>query len=130
MSGETGPITAEGKEVSKKNAVKHGLYLDFSDFFPCNLCTLRETCPDFEQGGICKIDKKEFNELLSEDLDTIKACEALIKYNLVRLSRATQQLKKRPDHLELTRISAEIRQELQTLFIMKSRGFESAGPNK
>lgn len=113
--------TKEGKEISKMNAVKNGLYLKFSDFFPCNLCVNRNTCPDFEPGGSCSIDSELFNQLVTTEVDELKVLDQLINYNIVRLSRATEQSRDRPDHIELSRISAEIRNLIQARFIIKRR---------
>jgi len=121
MAGKTGPITAQGKEVSKQNALKHGLYLHFADFFPCNLCRLRDSCKDFFPGSSCKVDQETFQAMLKEELNEMELFESLIKYNIVRLNRATEQLKKEPYHSELTRIASEIRQSLQSLYLMKHR---------
>ena len=125
MSGKTGPITEVGKRVSKINAVKHGLYFNLCEFFPCNLCIHRDSCADFEQGGICKLDKEQFEELMKEELDVVKTMEMLIRLNIVRLNRAVEQLNQEPYHIELSKISAEIRQELQSLFLMKNRWCEN-----
>jgi len=54
-------------------------------------------------------------------LDANKTLQALIRLNTVRLNRATQQLNREPHNIELTRISAELRQEIQTLFIMQNK---------
>ncbi len=111
----------KGKDISKMNAVKSGLYLKFSDFFPCNLCAIKEKCEDFIPGGHCSIDEKKFNELTSKEIDELKILNQLINYNLVRLSRANELSKDRPEHIELSRISAEIRNLVQTHHIIKSR---------
>ncbi|MFH1752010.1 MAG: hypothetical protein ABH821_03690 [archaeon] len=121
MGGKTGPITEQGKNNSKLNAVKHGLYLHFADFFPCNLCLLRDKCNDFEQGATCKIDKQSFQQALQGEINEVQTLESLIIYHLVRLNRATQQLFNEPQHRELTRIASEIRQGIQTLHFMKQR---------
>jgi hypothetical protein len=111
----------KGKEVSKQNAIKHGLYLHFADFFPCNLCLHKNKCSDFVKGGTCTIDNKSFNELMKKDLDELETLKQLINYNTVRLNRATEQLYNQPHHIELSRISAELRNLLQTYHIIKSR---------
>jgi len=113
--------TQIGKDISKMNAVKNGLYLHFADFFPCNLCINRNKCKDFIAGGSCSIDAESFNQLITKEIDELKVLDQLINYNLVRLSRATEQAKERPDHIELSRISAEIRNLLQARFIIKSK---------
>ncbi|HOZ35660.1 MAG TPA: hypothetical protein PLK55_01585 [archaeon] len=113
--------TKEGKEISKMNAVKNGLYLKFTDFFPCNLCINREKCSDFIPGGSCSIDSELFNQLVTTEIDELKVLDQLINYNMVRLSRATEQSRNRPDHIELSRISAEIRNLIQARFIIKRR---------
>ena len=113
--------STEGKEISKQNSVKHGLYLHFSDFFPCNLCVNREKCKDFVPGGTCSIDRDSFHSLMEREIDEIEIIKGLINYHTVRLNRATEQLYKHPDNIELTRISAEIRNLIQTLHIIKSR---------
>jgi hypothetical protein len=113
--------TKEGKEVSKMNAVKHGLYFKFSSFFPCNLCVIKDKCNDFVPGGNCTIDNESFNELMKKDLDELEVLKQLINYNTVRLNRATEQLYNQPHHLELSRISAELRNLLQTYHIIKNR---------
>ena len=127
MSGTTGPITEAGKDVSKQNAVKHGLYLHFADFFPCNLCLNRGSCKDFLPGGTCKIDRESFQEMLKRELNVIEIMESLICYNIIRLNRATEQLHKEPHHRELSRISSELRQALQSLFVMHGRLIEHGG---
>ena len=113
--------TIKGKEISKLNAIKSGLYLKFSDFFPCNLCINRDKCKDFIPGGSCSIDAELFNQLVTTEVDELKVLDQLINYNLVRLSRATEQSRDRPDHIELSRISAEIRNLVQTRFIIKRK---------
>ena len=62
---------------------------------------------------------------MKEELDVIKTMEMLVRLNIVRLNRATEQLNTEPHHIELSKISAEIRQELQSLFLMKHRWCES-----
>jgi len=113
--------TIKGKEISKMNAVKNGLYLRFADFFPCNLCINKDKCKDFVPGGSCSIDSELFNQLVTAEIDELKILDQLINYNIVRLSRATEQSRDRPDHIELSRISAEIRNLIQTRFIIKRR---------
>ena len=113
--------TQKGKDISKMNAVKNGLYLRFADFFPCNLCISRNKCKDFVPGGSCSIDAELFNQLVSTEVDELKVLDQLINYNMVRLSRATEQSRDRPDHIELSRISAEIRNLIQARFIIKRR---------
>ena len=113
--------TEIGKEISKMNAVKNGLYLRCQDFFPCNLCISRHECKDFVPGGFCSIDAELFNQLISTEVDELKVLDQLINYNLVRLSRATEQARERPDHIELSRISGEIRNLIQTRFIIKNK---------
>jgi hypothetical protein len=113
--------TKIGKDISKMNAVKNGLYLKFSDFFPCNLCVNKDKCSDFIPGGSCSIDSELFNQLITTEIDELKVLDQLINYNIVRLSRATEQARDRPDHIELSRISAEIRNLVQARFIIKRR---------
>lgn len=113
--------TIKGKEVSKQNAIKHGLYLHFADFFPCNLCVNKNKCEDYVPGGTCSIDNQSFNKLMKNNLNELDILKQLINYNTVRLNRATEQLKEMPAHIELSRISAEIRNLIQTHHIIKSR---------
>ncbi|MDD3976057.1 MAG: hypothetical protein WC996_02240 [Peptostreptococcales bacterium] len=111
----------EGKEISKMNAVKHGLYFKFSSFFPCNLCVIKDKCEDYAPGGNCSIDSNQFNRLMKKDVDELEVIKQLISYNQVRLMRATEQLYKVPQHIELSRISGEIRNLIQTYHIIKNR---------
>lgn len=111
----------KGKNISKQNAIKHGLYLHFADFFPCNLCVYKHKCKDYVPGGTCSIDNQSFNELMKNDIDELDVLKQLINYNTVRLNRATEQLSQMPAHIELSRISGEIRNLVQTYHIIKSR---------
>jgi len=113
--------TEIGKEISKQNSIKHGLYLHFVEWFPCNLCVNRDKCSDFVPGGFCNIDDKSFNKLMKTDLDELAVLKQLIFYNQVRLNRATSQLANEPYHLELSRMSAELRNLIQTYHIIKQR---------
>lgn len=113
--------TKIGKDISKMNSIKHGLYLHFADFFPCNLCINKHKCKDFVPGGTCSIDNQSFNELMKGELNELEVIKQLINYNVVRLNRATEQLHQSPEHIELSRISAEIRNLTQTYHIIKSR---------
>jgi hypothetical protein len=69
----------------------------------------------------CSIDSELFNQLVTTEVDELKVLDQLINYNIVRLSRATEQSRDRPDHIELSRISAEIRNLIQARFIIKRR---------
>lgn len=113
--------TKEGKEVSKINAIKHGLYIHFADFFPCNFCKIKDTCKDFAPGSTCSIDAESFKELMKTEFDELEILRHLIYFNQVRLNRATNQLSYDPTHLELTRICSEIRNLVQTYHIIKNR---------
>ena len=109
------------KTNSRLNAIKHGLKIKINEFMPCNLCVNKEKCADFVPGGCCQIDKKTFNELMGEEIDLKKLTEQLINLSIVRLNRSLEQTKYEPHNSEVNKMIMDLKQLIQTLYIIKKQ---------
>ena len=79
LERKTGPITEEGKAVSRLNALKTGQYSELLNELECNYCKRRDFCQFFKSGEKCSLRGEISKSILIDQLDIAQETKELYK---------------------------------------------------
>jgi hypothetical protein len=81
---KTGPITQEGKAISRMNALKTGHYSKILGEVRCNICKKRHECPYFQADAKCSMPSELVGEMQINRLDTISESMEIYKLSIAK----------------------------------------------
>ena len=79
-----GPITIEGKEISRMNALKSGKYSKILGEVQCRICKKKEQCPYFDESAKCSMPSKLIEKMDIDNIDTVSELMDLYKLSIAK----------------------------------------------
>ena len=81
---KTGPVTDEGKSVSRLNALKSGRYSRLLHELKCNVCKRRTNCSYFKQDSTCSLRGEIAKSIMIENLDSVSELAEMYKLSITK----------------------------------------------
>lgn len=79
---KTGPVTEEGKSISRLNAIKTGRYSKLLNELNCGVCKRKSLCQFFKENSPCIIRGEISKSILVENLDSVSELTELYRIAL------------------------------------------------